>query len=236
MITLVASPIGNLEDFTFRGIRVLKQADFILAEDTRRTVILINHFEIGKKELISFSEQKIDRKLQWIVQRLEKGENGALVTDAGTPGIADPGSKLIRACRQHSIPIDIVPGPSAVVCAFALSGFSAPFIFVGFLPRVKKLKKLLPSFLQEERAIVFFESPYRMQETLTLIEQILGDREIFIAKEMTKIHQEFFYGRVSEVKAHFEGEVKGEYTVVLGGKEANDECERKLNNERPDEV
>jgi len=220
-MTLVASPIGNLEDFSFRGIRTLKEADFILAEDTRRSLILINHYEIGRKAIISFSEQKIERKLVAVIERLRNGENGVLITDAGMPAVADPGSKLMKACHEHRIPIDVIPGPSAVVSAFACSGFSGSFIFEGFFPRAKRLKRLLATFKEEERAIVFFESRYRIKETLGLIEQILGDRLIFIAKEMTKVHQTFFHGRVSEVKAAFEGDVQGEYTIVLGGREPN---------------
>ena len=217
----MASPIGNLEDFSFRGIRTLKEADFILAEDTRRSLILINHYEIGRKAIISFSEQKIERKLVAVIERLRNGENGVLITDAGMPAVADPGSKLMKACHEHRIPVDVIPGPSAVVSAFACSGFSGSFIFEGFLPRAKRLKRLLATFTEEERAIVFFESRYRIKETLGLIEQILGDRQIFIAKEMTKIHQTFYYGRVSEVKAAFEEEAQGEYTIVLGGREPN---------------
>jgi len=220
-MTLVASPIGNLEDFSFRGVRILREADFILAEDTRRSLILINHYQIGRKAIISFSEQKIERKLDAVLERLRNGENGVLLTDSGMPAVADPGSKLMRACHEHRIPVDVIPGPSAVVSAFACSGFSGSFIFEGFLPRAKRLKRLLATFKEEERAIVFFESPYRIKDTLELIEQILGDRQIFIAKEMTKVHQEFFYGRVSEVKTAFEGEARGEYTIVLGGRELN---------------
>jgi 16S rRNA (cytidine1402-2'-O)-methyltransferase len=221
-LSLVASPIGNLDDFSIRAIRTIKEADFVLAEDTRRSVILINHFEIGRKELISFSEQKIERKLDTVISRLLDGEKGVLLTDAGMPGIADPGSRLVKACQEKKIPVDVIPGASAVVSAFACSGFSGSFIFEGFLPRAKRLKRLLAKFVEEERAIIFFESRYRLRETLELIEKILGDRQIFIAKEMTKIHQQFFFGRISEIKSAFEGEIQGEYTIVLGGKDIND--------------
>ncbi|HOX66093.1 MAG TPA: SAM-dependent methyltransferase, partial [Thermotogota bacterium] len=111
-MTLVASPIGNLEDFSFRGVRILREADFILAEDTRRSLILINHYQIGRKAIISFSEQKIERKLDAVLERLRNGENGVLLTDSGMPAVADPGSKLMRACHEHRIPVDVIPGPS----------------------------------------------------------------------------------------------------------------------------
>lgn len=220
---IVGTPIGNLGDFSPRAIETLKECDVILAEDTRRTIILINHFEIGKKELISFSQQKSKYKSEYIIKILKEGKKVALVSDSGMPAISDPGVELLAKCYSEGINIEIVPGPSAVTSAFAASGFSGPFIFFGFLPRDKKLRRFLRNNQNETKNLIFFDSPFRFSKTLKETFEIFGDRDIFVAREMTKIHQEFYRGKISEAIIHFGTEIKGEITVVLKGEESERE-------------
>jgi len=219
-LSLVGTPIGNLEDITLRAIKTIKESDFILAEDTRRTITLLNGLDMGKKEIISFSQQKMLSKTEGILTRIKNGEKAVLVTDAGMPVVSDPGSYIVQRCHEEGIEIDVIPGPSAPICAYAASGFNGSFIFEGFLGRDKKLRRYLRTITEERRMVIFFESPFRLLKTLADILDILGNREVFIAREMTKIHQEFFRGTVQEAIEHFSSsEVKGEITVVLKGVE-----------------
>ncbi|PLV59409.1 16S rRNA (cytidine(1402)-2'-O)-methyltransferase [Thermotoga sp. KOL6] len=218
-LIILGTPIGNLEDITIRALKTLKEVDLILAEDTRRTMILLNKYKI-KKPLVSFNERNSKRRIKQIIPLLKEGKNVALVSDAGMPVISDPGFNLIEECWKEGIMVDVVPGPSALTSAVAVSGFpGSKFIFEGFLPRGKNRRRLLRTLRDEKRPVVFFESPERLVATLRDILEILGDREIFIAREMTKIHQEFFRGKVSEAIEYFEKKKPlGEITVVLSGK------------------
>ncbi|MCD6449780.1 MAG: 16S rRNA (cytidine(1402)-2'-O)-methyltransferase [Thermotogaceae bacterium] len=214
---LVATPIGNLEDVTLRAIKVLRSADLLIVEDKRRTVILLNKYNIGKKKMVSIAERSPEKKIDKIMEMIIQTEISCLLSDAGMPVISDPGRVIVERCWKEGVEIDVVPGPSAVISAIAASGFQgSKFSFLGFLPRGKKRRRLLKDkLLWSEETIVFFESPNRLLETLRDILDIVGDIEIFVAREMTKIHQEFFKGKVSEVMEHYSEGVKGEITVVI---------------------
>jgi len=216
-LTVIGTPIGNFGDCSQRVLGSLKEANIILAEDTRRTVVLLNHFQLGKKQMISFSQQKERLKTAPIIQQLQSGHSITLVSDAGMPGVSDPGAYLIDACHKNGIEVDVIPGPSAVTVAYTASGFNGAFIFEGFLGRDKKLRRYLRTIKEEKRHIIFYESPFRLIKCLNNIMNILGDREIFIAREMTKIHQEFFRGTCSQAITKYENEVKGELTVIIKG-------------------
>lgn len=217
---LVATPIGNLEDITLRAIRTLKEADLIICEDTRVTGKLLAHFEI-KKPLESFFEHNEQVKSQKVVGYLESGQNVALVTDAGMPAISDPGYRLVKDAIEAGVRVVPIPGPSAVLCALAASGLPTDqFVFVGFLPQKQgKRQNFLKSLQGEQRTIIAYESPHRLQFALEDILEVLGDRPICVARELTKIYEEFTRGSVSEVLEKFKGrEVKGEITLVIAGK------------------
>ncbi len=212
---IVATPIGNLSDITFRAVEVLKESDFLIVEDKRRTSILLNHYGVGKKEMVAIAERSPSSKIERIVERIKGSKVAALLSDAGTPVVSDPGRAVVQRCWEEGIEIDVVPGPSAVISALSASGFPASkFIFLGFLPKGRRRRRLLKD-VKGNFTVVFFESPYRFSDTLREILDIWGDAEIFVAREMTKIHQELFRGKVSEAVEHFKGEVKGEITVVL---------------------
>ncbi len=212
---IVATPIGNLSDITFRAVKVLKEANFLIVEDKRRTSILLNHYKIGKKEMVAIAERSSASKIEKIVDRIKRADVAALLSDAGTPVVSDPGRAVVQRCWEEGIDVDVVPGPSAVISALSASGFPASkFIFLGFLPKGRRRRRLLKD-VKGSFTVVFFESPYRFIDTLREILDIWGDVEIFVAREMTKIHQELFRGKVSEAVEHFNGEVKGEITVVL---------------------
>ncbi len=219
LLYIVSTPIGNLEDITLRALRVLKEVDLIAAEDTRHTRKLLTHFGISKP-LISYWGAKEKTKAQEVLRHLQSGKSVALVTDAGTPGISDPGEVVIKKALEEGIPLVPVPGPSALVTALSVSGLSTrEFVFLGFLSanknaRRKKLKEL--EF--ETRTMVFYESPHRIVDTLEDILEILGDREIALCHELTKLNEEVLRGRVSEVLESLESKVvAGEYVVVLSG-------------------
>ncbi len=217
---MIATPIGNLRDITLRALDILKDADFLIVEDKRRTAIVLNEYDLGKKKMESISERIPQRKLKRIISEIKRSRISALVSDAGTPIISDPGRAIVDMCWTEGIEIDIAPGPSAVVSAIAVSGFpGSRFTFLGFLPRGKKRRRVLREMASRKETLVFFESPNRLIETLEDIKEILGNREIFIARELTKIHQELFRGKVSDAIEHFNGEVLGEITVVVSGKE-----------------
>jgi 16S rRNA (cytidine1402-2'-O)-methyltransferase len=214
---VVGTPIGNLKDITFRAIEVLQSVNFIACEDTRRTSILLNHYKIEGKKLLSYYEPKESVQVPKIIKLLEK-EDVALVTDAGTPSISDPGYKLIRACIEKGIPVEVIPGPSAVITALVGSGLPTDrFTFVGFLP-----KKGLNNFLEELKAykdstIIAFESPNRVLKSLEAIKETYGDNTtVCIARELTKLHEEYIRGRAVEVLEELSkrGEIKGEVVIL----------------------
>jgi Predicted methyltransferases len=214
---VVGTPIGNLKDITFRAIEVLQSVNFIACEDTRRTSILLNHYKIEGKKLLSYYEPKESVQVPKIIKLLEK-EDVALVTDAGMPSISDPGYKLIRACIEKGIPVEVIPGPSAVITALVGSGLPTDrFTFVGFLP-----KKGLNNFLEELKAykdstIIAFESPNRILKSLEAIKEVYGDNTtVCIARELTKLHEEYIRGRAVEVleELNKRGEIKGEVVIL----------------------
>jgi 16S rRNA (cytidine1402-2'-O)-methyltransferase len=214
---VVGTPIGNLKDITFRAIEVLQSVNFIACEDTRRTSILLNHYKIEGKKLLSYYEPKESVQVPKIIKLLEK-EDVALVTDAGTPSISDPGYKLIRACIEKGIPVEVIPGPSAVLTALVGSGLPTDrFTFVGFLP-----KKGLNNFLEELKAykdstIIAFESPNRVVKSLEAIKETYGDNTtVCVARELTKLHEEYIRGRAVEVleELNKRGEIKGEIVIL----------------------
>lgn len=213
------TPIGNLEDITFRVLKILEKVDIIAAEDTRHTVKLLNHFEI-KNKLISYHEHNKLKAGPQIINKLLEGSQVALVSDAGMPGISDPGEDLVALCVEHNIPVEALPGASAVVTALAASGLSTRrFLFEGFLDRHKKeRRKRLDVLKTVNETIVFYESPHRLLESLSDIEKIMGDRKIVLARELTKKFEEYYRGTVNSAHAYFkEKGVKGEFVVMLEG-------------------
>ncbi len=217
MLYIVATPIGNLEDITLRAIRTLKEVDYVAAEDTRHSKILLDKYEI-KKPTISFHAWSDQRKLQEILQLLREGKNIALISDAGTPGISDPGYVLVKAAREEGIPVCPIPGPSAFLAALSASGLPThQFLYLGFLPMKKGRQTLLESLKTEERTIVFYESPHRLLKTLGELAEKFGDRPLCIAREITKFHEEFFRGTAKEAYEHFSKKgIKGEFVLILG--------------------
>jgi 16S rRNA (cytidine1402-2'-O)-methyltransferase len=214
----VPTPIGNLEDITLRALRMLKQSDLILAEDTRVTRILLSHFDIHKK-LISFHTNNEHVQLQEAIRQIEAHGQVALVTDAGTPGISDPGFLLVRACIEHGIEVECLPGPTAFVPALVASGLPADrFFFEGFLPHKKGRQSRLEYLTTLDHTVVLYESPYRLIKTLQQIAQFMGgQRRISVAKEISKMHEMHFRGTVQEAVNYFTSHaVKGEFVLILG--------------------
>lgn len=215
---IVATPIGNLEDITLRALRVLKEVDIIAAEDTRVTRKLLSHYDIHT-EMIAYHQHSKGRRSEEIVEMLAEGRNVALVSDAGTPGISDPGHELIGLCIARGIPIESLPGPTAMIPAVVVSGLSTShFTFDGFPPRKDSDRRAFFRSLQAEtRTIVLYESPLRLGKTLQAILKELGDRRIAVVREVTKLFEEVFRGSVSEAIEHFSGKVKGEIVLVVEG-------------------
>ncbi|UCG83368.1 MAG: 16S rRNA (cytidine(1402)-2'-O)-methyltransferase [Dehalococcoidia bacterium] len=213
---LVATPIGNLEDISQRALRILGEVNLIAAEDTRRTRQLLAAYGI-RTPLTSYYEHNKESKLPHILERLDR-EDIALVSDAGMPGISDPGYDLVRAAVERGIPVVAVPGPSVLPTALAVSGLPAnQFIYIGFLPRKKgDRKKLLGSISTEPRTIVALETPHRLLASLRDVEQVLGDRKIAVCRELTKLHEEVFRSSISQAIMHF-SQPKGEFTLVIEG-------------------
>jgi 16S rRNA (cytidine1402-2'-O)-methyltransferase len=214
---LVATPIGNLEDITLRAIRVLKEADVIACEDTRQTQKLLQHYDIHK-ELVSYHEHNELTRAPELVIQLEEGAQVALVSDAGTPVVSDPGHRLVVMCLRHHIPVVPIPGPSAFVAALAASGLPVEeFLFVGFLPsRAGARRKKLEELRTEPTALVMYEAPHRLAETLADAADILGARPAVIAREVTKIHEEFLRGSLAELRdAARERAPRGEITLLI---------------------
>jgi 16S rRNA (cytidine1402-2'-O)-methyltransferase len=217
---ICATPIGNLEDASFRLIDTLNKVDLIVCEDTRHSIKLLNHYKI-KKKLISYHDYSSAKKEDHIINKIKEGLLVALVTDAGMPGISDPGQIIVDKALKAGLKVDIIPGPSAVTTALIASGFSGyAFIFAGFLNRKSgKRKEELRKFEKEEKAVILYEAPHRLISALEDIEMILGaEREIAVARELTKINQEVFRGNCSQVLQHFlENEPKGEICIIIAG-------------------
>ena len=219
ILYVVATPIGNLEDMTFRALDVLKEVGLIAAEDTRRTRILLSRYGI-RTPMISYREQNRERSAPRILSHLARGGSAALVTDAGTPGLSDPGHHLVRACAEDGVRIVPVPGPSALAAVISASGLPLDrFMFEGFLPsRPKARRNRLSEIGASGASFVFHESPARIVDSLRDIEAVLGDREVVVAREMTKVHEEFLRGRASAVAGDLEGrKILGEFAVVVEG-------------------
>ncbi|PZO23052.1 MAG: 16S rRNA (cytidine(1402)-2'-O)-methyltransferase [Leptolyngbya foveolarum] len=218
ILYLVGTPIGNLEDMTFRAVRVLKEADMIAAEDTRHTGKLLQHFQIETPQ-ISYHDHNTQQRIPQLIERLQKGAAIALVTDAGMPGISDPGYELVCACVAKQITVVPIPGPSAVVTAIAAAGLPCDrFVFEGFLPsKGKSRKERIEALRSEPRTVVLYESPHRLIKTLTELGAVLSlARPITLARELTKRYEEFWRGTIGEALAHYETVVpKGEFTVAI---------------------
>jgi len=215
---LVATPIGNLEDITLRAIRILKEADIIACEDTRQTQKLLQHYGI-RKEMVSYHEHNELTRSPELAIELEQGAKIALVSDAGTPGISDPGHHLVTLCLRHHIPVVPIPGPSALVAALAASGLpTEEFLFIGFLPpRAGARRKALDALKAESRTLIFYEAPHRVVETLADATEILGPRPAVIAREVTKIHEEFLRGPLAELlESARKRAPRGEITLLIG--------------------
>lgn len=216
---LVPTPIGNLGDMTYRAVEVLNSVDRILAEDTRTSGVLLKHYGITTpaESFHAFNEHK---KVERIVERLMNGERLALITDAGTPGISDPGFLLARAAVEAGVKMECLPGATAFVPALVKSGLpSDKFVFEGFLPHKKGRKTRLEILAEENRTIVFYESPHRLLKTLTQFEEVMGQRKVSVSRELTKKFEETVTGDLAEVIAHFQSKpIKGEFVVILEGK------------------
>jgi 16S rRNA (cytidine1402-2'-O)-methyltransferase len=221
---LVPTPVGNLGDMTFRAVEVLKSVDLILAEDTRTSRAVMQHYEINTpmQAYHIFNEHQV---LKPLVDRLKSGQQIALVTDAGTPGISDPGFLLVRECAQNDIEVECLPGATAFVPALVQSGIPCDrFVFLGFLPHKKGRQTALQALAEEPRTMVIYESPYRLTKLLAELQGVLGaERQVSVSREISKIHAETFRGSISEVLAHFsQGEVKGEIVVIVAGNTSTD--------------
>ena len=219
VLYLVPTPIGNLDDITLRAIKVLQSVEVILAEDPRTSGVLLRHLEISKP-LQSYHIHNEHKVLQQLVERMQKGEKMALISDAGTPAISDPGFLLVRECLKHDIKIECLPGATAFVPALVKSGLpNDRFIFEGFLPHKKGRQTRLQNLVDETRTMVFYESPHRLVKMLNQLAEVLGkDRQASVSRELTKIYEETINGTLEEIAQHFEGKkVKGEIVVVVAG-------------------
>jgi 16S rRNA (cytidine1402-2'-O)-methyltransferase len=217
MLYVVATPIGNLSDITLRALEVLKSVDLIAAEDTRHSGMLLKHFEI-KKPFISYHEHNEAMRTAELVERLAGGENIALITDAGTPGLSDPGGRLVRECIKRDLLFTIIPGASAILTALVGSGFSIEkFCFRGFLPiKSGQRQRELQAAAESGETVIFFESPYRLTKTLVACVDIMADRQLCVARELTKKFEEFRRGTAAELLAHYEAyPPKGEIVLVI---------------------
>ena len=217
ILFVVATPIGNLEDISLRAVRVLREADLIAAEDTRHTSKLLHHYDI-RRPTASLHEHNEQEKVPALVERLRGGTRIALVTDAGTPAVSDPGYRLVRAAIDAGIRVEAIPGPSAVLAALVSSGLPTDsFVFAGFPPPKSAARRAWFEALRDEpRTLVFFEAPHRIRETLAAAIETLGDREAALGRELTKLHEEVLRGSLSAVLARL-GEPRGEFTVVVAG-------------------
>ena len=219
MLYIVPTPVGNLEDITLRAIRVLKEADLILAEDTRTSSVLLKHYEI-KNALLSHHKFNEHQTVNNVIERLNGGQTVALISDAGTPGISDPGFLLVRECIRNGIEVQCLPGATAFVPALVSSGLPDDrFCFEGFLPQKKGRQTRLNSLKEEKRTMIFYESPFRVLKTLTQFAEVFGpERPVSVCREISKVHEESVRGTLAEVIEHFkQTEPRGEFVIVLGG-------------------
>lgn len=226
---IVATPIGNLEDITLRALRILKEVDIISAEDTRQTLKLLNHFEINKP-LISYHRHNEETKSDILVEKLENGENIALVSDAGTPGICDPGEEVIKNAIEKGINVVPIPGACAMINALIASGISTKeFSFFGFLPLNKKLRRIkLKEIEESNRTIILYEAPHKMKATLMDLKDILKNRRIVLAREITKIHEEFIRKDIDELLNEIDN-IKGEMILIIEESKEKNDNENRLN-------
>ncbi len=220
MLYIVSTPIGNLKDITFRAVETLKSVDLIAAEDTRHTKILCEHYEI-KTHLTSYFDHNEGVKSQYLLKLLQEGKNIALVTDAGTPGISDPGYKIISLARENNIPMTVIPGPTAMIAALSLSGLPTDkFLFEGFLPvKTHGRRKRLEELKNEERTIIFYESPHRILKSLEDIKEVLNDPTVVVAREITKKFEEVKKDNVSVLIEYFtKSAPRGEFVILMNMK------------------
>ena len=220
MLYLVATPIGNLGDITLRALETLRQVDVVASEDTRKTGLLLKHFEISKPQL-SFHEHNEAKAGNKIISLLQEGKSVAVVTDAGTPGISDPGYSIVQRAIAENLPVTMIPGPTALIMALVLSGLPAhAFTFRGFPPRKSgKRQRFLAVDAESPHTLIFYESPYRLKPFLEDALEVYGNRETAVCNELTKLYESVHRGRLSELIAHFaEEEPRGEYVVVISGR------------------
>ena len=224
---LVATPIGNLEDITYRAIRILNEVDLICAEDTRQTLKLLNHYEI-KKPLVSYHRHNEDIKVDGLIEKLKDGKNIAVVSDAGTPAICDPGEVIVKEAIKENINIIPIPGACAFVNALITSGLDTKeFAFYGFLSINKKIRKdKLEQIKKENRTVILYEAPHKIKTTLEDLNKILENRKVVIARELTKIHEEFIRGSIEEILEKYK-EPKGEHIILIEGSNINEKDEQK---------
>lgn len=227
ILYICGTPIGNLEDITLRALRILKEVDLIAAEDTRRTSKLLSYYNISKP-ITSYYEYNKIKKGEILLKYLKEGKSIALISDSGMPGIQDPGEDLIKESIKNNISVIVIPGVSSITTALVISGLSTKnFIFLGYFPRKKsKQTKLLEKLKEEDKIMVFFESPRRLYKTLNVIFELLGDRQIAIARELTKKFEEIKRGKIKEILEDLKNkEIKGEITLVISGKERNKDAD-----------
>ena len=230
---MVATPIGNLKDITYRAIEVLKKVDLVAAEDTRHSGILFKEYDINTQQ-ISYYEQNEEKRSSELIEKLLAGQDIALISDAGTPTVSDPGYRLMQKATQNNIDIVPVPGPSSVMTALVASGFPTDrFTFEGFLPKKKGRKTAFEKLEENPRTIIIFESKYRIIRTLKDIIKYLGDRRVVVGREMTKMHEEFHRGFASQVKEYFENhKPRGEFVIVVEGNWRKMKTREMVENER----
>ncbi len=219
---VVPTPVGNLEDITFRALRILQEVDLILAEDTRTSSVLLKHYDI-KKPMQSHHKYNEHKMVENVVSRIEAGENMALISDAGTPGISDPGFLVVRECVRNNIEVECLPGATAFVPALVASGLpNDRFCFEGFLPQKKGRQTRIKNLVTEERTMIFYESPYRLLKSLKQFHEFMGEeRKVVVCREISKIHEEVVRGNLTEVINHFEkNEPRGEIVIILEGYQA----------------
>lgn len=224
-LVLVPTPIGNLEDITLRAISTLRNADFILAEDTRTSSVLLKHFQISKP-LLAFHQHNEHKTLQTVIEKISLANSAALISDAGTPGISDPGFLLVRECLRNNIEVETLPGPTAFVPALVNSGLpSSSFVFEGFLPQKKGRQTKLKQLAIETRTIILYESPFRLVKTLQQLSEYFGaERQASVSRELTKMFEENKRGTLAELMQHFNNKtVKGEIVIVISGVSTKEE-------------